>query len=278
LNKLVIDGEGWQTLAEGFGFADGLSGDAEGNLYANDLKGGGYWKIAPDGMKTKLSDENGSGAKPAPDGRIVFCQGGKKRLVAMDPKTNAVEVLAENVAPNDLVVTAQGWVYFTDTGKGEIIGVEIKSKTVCTAARGITAPNGIALSPDGGTLAASEYRGGRVWAWRVNPGGTLDAGLPYMTLRRPIDVKGEFPFNAPPPYKPESGGDGMCSDALGRWYVTSALGVQVFDNTGRECGLLAHPAPGKQVISTAFAGPERNWLCVSAGDRILRRKVQAKGW
>ena len=66
----------------------------------------------------------------------------------MDLKTSVVEVLAENVAPNDLVVTAQGWAYFTDTGKGEVIGVEIKSKKVRTAASGITAPNGIALSPD----------------------------------------------------------------------------------------------------------------------------------
>jgi enterochelin esterase-like enzyme/sugar lactone lactonase YvrE len=278
LNKLLIESEGWQTLADGFGFADGLSGDAGGHLYANDLKGGGYWKIAPDGTKTKLIDENGSGAKFAPDGRIVFCQGGKKRLVAMDLKTSAVEVLAENVAPNDLVLTAPGWVYFTDTGKGEVIGVEIKSKTVRTAASGITAPNGIALSPDGGTLAVSEYKGDRVWAWRVNPDGTLDAGLPCMTLRQPIDAKGQFPFNAPPPYKPESGGDGMCSDAQGRWYVTSTLGVQIFDPTGRECGLLTHPAPGKQLVSAAFAGPDRSWLCIAAGDRIVRRKVQAAGW
>ena len=278
LNKLLIDGEGWQTLAEGFGFADGLAGDEAGNLYVNDLKNGGSWRIAPDGMKTKLSDENGSGVKRAPDGRIILCQGSKKRLVAMTPQTGSVEVLAENVAPNDLVVTSQGWAFFTETGKGEVIGVDLKTKAVRTAASGITGPNGIALSPDGGTLAVSEYKGGRVWAWRICEDGKLDAGLPYMTLRRPIDTKGNFPFNAPPPYKVESGGDGMCSDAQGRWYVTSALGVQVFDPTGRECGLLEHPAPGKQIVSAAFAGPGRAWLCIAAGDRIMRRKVQATGW
>ncbi len=278
LNKLLIEGEGWQTLAEGFGFADGLAGDEAGNLYVNDLKNGGSWRVTPDGTKTKLSDENGSGAKRAPDGRIIFCQGSKKRLVAMSPQTGTIEVLAENVAPNDLVVTAQGWAFFTETGKGEVIGVDLKTKAVRTAASGITGPNGIALSPDGGTLAVSEYKGSRVWAWRICEDGKLDAGLPYMTLRRPIDAKGNFPFNAPPPFKVESGGDGMCSDAQGRWYVTSTLGVQVFDPTGRECGLLEHPAPGKQLVSAAFAGPGRAWLCIAAGDRIMRRKVQATGW
>lgn len=278
LNKLLIEGQGWQVLAGDFGFADGLSGDAAGNLYANDLKGGGYWRIAPDGSKTRVSDTFGSGAKTAPDGRTVFCQGAQKRIVALDGKSGAVEVIAENVNPNDLVVTAQGWVFFTDTGKGEVMAVDLKTRTVRAAAGGIAAPNGIALSPDGGTLAVSEYHGGFVRAWRVGPDGELDAGLPYMTLRRPVDTGGEFPFNAPPPLKKESGGDGMTSDTMGRWYVTSTLGVQVFDPTGRECGLLTHPAPGKQVISAAFAGPDRSWLCVSAGDRIFRRRVQASGW
>ena len=188
------------------------------------------------------------------------------------------EVLAENVAPNDLVVTSQGWVYFTDTGKGEVVFVDMKTKATHTAATGIAGPNGIALSSDGGTLAVSEYLGNKVWAYRIREDGTLDAGLPYMTLRRPIDSKGEFGFAQPPPYKKESGGDGMCSDAEGRWYITSALGVQVFDPIGRECGLLTHPAPGHQTISATFGGPDHNYLYISACDRILRRKIKAKGW
>ena len=279
LNKLLIPGEGWQTLSEGLGFADGLSGDTQGNLYFNDLKASGYWKLAPDGTKSKLSEDNGSGAKLAPDGRTVFCQGKNKQITAMDLKTGTSEVLAENVTPNDLVVTAQGWIYFTNTGKGEVVFVDLKTKATRTAASGIVAPNGIALSPDGGTLAVSEYKGTHVWAYRIREDGTLDAGLTYMTLRRPIDPKGEFPFSAPPPYQAASGGDGMCTDAEGRYYVTSALGIQIFDPTGRECGLLPHPAPGKPIVSAALAGrPGRNWLCIAAGDRILRRKVQATGW
>jgi sugar lactone lactonase YvrE len=80
LNKLLIAEEGWQVLAEGFGFADGLSGDKEGNLYVNDLKGGGTWRVAADGGKLKLTEVNGSGAKRAPDGRVIYCQGKQKRL------------------------------------------------------------------------------------------------------------------------------------------------------------------------------------------------------
>ena len=37
------------------------------------------------------------------------------------------------------------------------------------------------------------------------------------------------------------GGDGMTTDAQGRYYVTSHLGIQMFDSTGREGGLIAKP-------------------------------------
>lgn len=272
LNKLLIPGEDWQLLSEGFGSADGLSGDPEGNLYVNDFKKGGYWKIAPDGGKTRISEEAGSGAARAADGRTVFCQGTQSRIAAVDLKTRAVEILAENVKPNDLVVTSQGWIYFTDTGKGEIVFLDMKTKATRIAASGISAPNGIALSPDGGTLAASEYMGGHVQAWRIGNDGQLDAGLPYMTLRQRTETTSGKPVRA------ASGGDGMCTDADGRWYVTSAMGLQVFDPTGRECGLLTQPPTTRQINSAALAGAGREWLCVAAGDKIFRRKVLAKGW
>ena len=47
-----------------------------------------------------------------------------------------------------------------------------------------------------------------------------------------------FRFNEPPPYATSSRGDGMAVDKRGRYYVTSDLGVQVFDPTGRPCGVL----------------------------------------
>ncbi|MES2706130.1 MAG: alpha/beta hydrolase-fold protein [Verrucomicrobiota bacterium] len=272
LNKLLIDGENWQPFGGDFGFADGLSGDAEGNLHVNDLKNGGYWRIAPDGTRTQVTATFGSGAKTAADGRVVFCQGKESRIVAVDLKTSALEVLAENVKPNDLVVTPQGWVYFTDTGKGEVVFVDMKTKTVRSAADGITAPNGIALSPDGGTLAVSEYTGSHVWAWRIGADGQLDAGLPCMNLRQHTETTSGKPVKA------QSGGDGMCSDAGGRWYVTSMSGVQIFDPTGRECGLLTPPPTTRQTTSAALAGPGREWLCIASGDKIFRRKVLAKGW
>ncbi len=280
LHRLLIDGENWQPVAEGLAFADGPTTDAEGNFYFSDMRGdaAGIYRITPDGVKTKLSDEGVSGLKFAPDGRLIACQGAKKRIISLDLKANAaVEVLAEDVQPNDLVVSAKGHAYFTETGKKQVTLLDLKTKTVKAVDTGITAPNGITLSPDQGTLAVSDSRGGNVWTFRVETDGTLGAKAPTMTMRRPVDDKGEFKFNQPPPLLAASGGDGMISDESGRFFVTSTLGVQVFDPTSRECGLLPKPQRDKPLTSCALSGAGRSFLYVTNGDRIFRRKVQAVG-
>lgn len=280
LHRLLIEGEGWQPVAEGLAFADGPTTDAAGNFYFSDMRGEGtgIYKVTPGGVKSKLSDEGVSGLKFAPDGRLIACQGAKKRIIAIDLAKGAeVEVLAEDVQPNDLVVSAKGRAYFTETGKKQVTLLDLKTKAVKAVDTGINAPNGITLSPDQGTLAVSDYRGANVWTFRVEPDGSLSAKAPTMTMRRPVDPKGESKFNEPPPLLAASGGDGMISDEMGRYFVATTMGVQVFDPTSRECGLLTKPQPDKPLTSCTLSGDGRGFLYVTNGDRIFRRKVQAVG-
>ena len=279
LHRLLIEGEGWQPVVEGLGFSDALATDDAGNFYFSDIRGDaqGIFKIALDGTKTKISDEPVSGLKIGPDGRFYACQGSKKRLIAIDPATGKIEVLATDVQPNDLVVTSRGHLYFTHTAKKEIAHVDLATKILRAVDSGTANPNGITLSPDQGTLAVSEHRGGSVWTFRINPDGSLDAKSPYMAMRRPIDPKGEFKSQQPPPYLPAASGDGMTSDTLGRFYVTTALGIQVFDPTGRLCGVLAKARADRGEVSCVLSGPDRAYLYVGAGTAIYRRKVQATG-
>ncbi|MEO7318990.1 MAG: SMP-30/gluconolactonase/LRE family protein [Chthoniobacteraceae bacterium] len=277
LHRLLIEGEGWQPVAEGIGFADGPCSDADGNFFYSDMKANVIFKIALDGTKTTVIEEPASGLKFGTDGRLYACQGAKKRLIAIDLATKAIDVIAGDVQPNDLAVTHRGHIYFTDTGKQELVFVDAKTKEKRAVDTGLAGPNGITLSPDQGTLAASEYKGGKVWAFRIEADGGLSGRAPYMTMRRPIDYKGEFKFNDGPPLKKESGGDGMTSDETGRYFVATALGVQVFDPTGRLCGVVPGPQGSAGITSCALAGPGRAWLYITARDKIFRRKVQAVG-
>lgn len=266
LSKVLSDGENWQEVAGGFGFTDGACADSAGNFYFSDLSKGVVHMITPNGKIAPFLESGPkiSGLKFGPDGRLYACtQGPKKQIIALALPSKEISVLADMVQPNDLIVSAHGFVYFTETSKGQVTGLEIKTGRVFAAATGLNAPNGITLSPDGGTLAVSEYKGSNVWTYRVGPDGTLSAGAPYLTLRAPAG-------------QAVSAGDGMTVDAQGRYYVTSALGIQMFDGTGRMGGVIARPQL-KGTVSCAFAGPGGAYLYVCSADKIYRRKTLTKG-
>ncbi|HEY0455483.1 MAG TPA: SMP-30/gluconolactonase/LRE family protein [Verrucomicrobiae bacterium] len=266
LSIILIDGEDWQMVGEGYQFTDAACADADGNFYFTDVgKGTTINRISPDGKVSTFLENMPriSGLKFGPDRRIYACtQAPKKQVIAIEPASGNITVLADNVQPNDLVVSGKGYVYFTETGKGQVTIVDAKGE-VRVGATGINKPNGITLSPDQGTLAVSEYGGSNVWVFRVEADGGLAHGEKFMDLRVPLGKK-------------ESAGDGMTTDTMGRYYVTSTVGIQMFDSTGRLGGVIANPQK-KGTVSVAFAGPNLEYLYACSSDKVFRRKTKAKG-
>lgn len=275
LLKLLIPGESWQVAAEGLGFADALCADAEGNVYFSDMRAPAVYRLsASDGTRTELVRESVSGLELRPDGKVLYgCQGSQSRVIAIDLETKQVQTVAEGVKPNDLAVTRGGMILITETGASQVTRIDPQTGSTTPVDVGISKPNGIALSNDGGTLAVSDYGGDSTWMFRVLGDGTLDSKMPTMPMRLPIDEKGKFSFNEPPPYLAASRGDGLAVDRKGRFYVTSALGVQVFDPTGRPCGVLPTPNPAQPLTTCILAGAGHNTLYVANGTTVYRRKL-----
>lgn len=277
LLNLLVPGESWELVGDQFGFADGLCADDDGHLYFCDMRAPAVYRLdTRTGQRTTIAAESVSGLEFGPDGLLYACQGTKNRVISIDVKTGEIAQVATGVKPNDLAVTAEGEILITETGAQQVTRINPRTGEVTVVDKGITKPNGIALSNDGGTLAVSDYGGEFTWLFRVNPGATLDAKMPNMPMRLPIDAGGEFKFNEPPPYLPASRGDGMAVDKRGRFYVTSQVGVQVFDPTGRPCGVLPKPDPDQPLTSCILAGPEHNTLYIAHGTRIYRRKLTVK--
>src|SRR5678815_599296 len=94
-----------------------------------------------------------SGLKFGADGKLYACVQGQgtnnvKRVVVIDPATKAIETVATDVQPNDLIVSKAGWIYFTDTGAGQVVKVPTSARGMSrppTAAGGINKPNGCLL-------------------------------------------------------------------------------------------------------------------------------------
>lgn len=277
LLNLLVPGESWELVADDLGFADGLCADKAGKLFFCDMRAPAVFCLNADGTRTVIAKESVSGLEFSPDGKLLYgCQGAKNRVISIDVVSGDVKTIAEGVKPNDLAVTADGLILITQTRAQQVTRIDPATGEVTTVDTGITKPNGIALSNDGGTLAVSDFGGEHTWMFRVRADGSLDAKMPSMTLRLPIDASGEFKFNEPPPYVAASRGDGAAVDLKGRYYVTSALGVQIFDPTGRPCGVLPKPNPDLPLTSCILAGAGHNTLYIAQRSQLYRRRLTVK--
>ena len=125
----------------------------------------------------------------------------------------------------------------------------------------IARPNGIILTPDGKRLLVDDSLGDTVFAYDIQPDGTVKNKRPFVKLL------GMTPGQ-------DGGADGMAVDSEDRLYVTTATGLQVFDRTGKHVGTIAVPQPPSNV---AFAGADRRTLYITARGGLYRLKVLSQG-
>lgn len=264
LSDVLIKGQGWELVGDGYTFTDGPAVDAAGNVYFTDVKEQLVLKIDHASKQiTKFSEGQGgtSGLMFGPDGRLYGSQYSNRRIVAFQDD-GKVDVIADDLGANDLVVASNGNIYCTDT-PGHQVWLIRPSGEKQVVAKGISAPNGIILWPHEGTLVVSDSAGQNLIAFRVEEDGSLTYGAPIYQCR----VRDK---DAP------SKGDGMTIDSAGRLYVTTDLGLQMFDSTARISGVIAKPA---KVFTTnvVFGGPELDTLYLTCGGAIYRRTTQATG-
>lgn len=287
LHDWLIEGEGWKPAVTGQTFTDGLCTDKAGNLFFTDVRTGmGIYKLDTSSGNVSLVVDGLpgiSGVQIGPDGRFYACQNKEQRVIAVDT-SGKVEVLLTGVKCNDLVVSKSGHVYFTETPTKRVHLIKSDKSHVVADEGKVTRPNGISISPDQKTLAVSDHGGKHVWTWVIGADGSLSGGAPYMTMETPLESDqgggakpGERPADLPR-YKAEALGDGMTTESTGRWLVTTAVGIQVFDQAGRHAGTLAKPTPEAKVVSVEFSGKDHDIVFVAAGDTIWSRKLKIKGW
>src|SRR5207248_3156305 len=216
-------------------------------------------RVWPERNHTEVLADTGGGANGAAlaaDGSILVTQNGgmdfSKLPLAVDYPYNpatpglqlatldgTVRYLVDDglQAPNDLVVAADGTVYFTDPPHfpippepvGRVMSYS-REGALRVVADGFTYCNGIALDRDG-TLVVIEGRG-------------LQRLLPDGEREWIVEKLGR------------GGGDGFCLDTEGNYYVAATVdhGVRIVDPAGKELDFLALEGDGV-TTNCCFAGP-----------------------
>jgi gluconolactonase len=254
----------WELVSAGHGFTEGPAVDARGDVFFSDLRARRIHRVDHASGRVSVFKEDSGGANGlmfGPDGRLIACQYGRKRIVAYAPDGTET-VLAEGVSSNDLVVNARGEVFFTDPSDKQVRFIDREGRQRVVH-EGIGFPNGIALSPDQSLLTVADYSSRWVWSFSVDPDGSLRNGLPFYRLEtadEPLDAAA----------------DGLTMDTEGYLYVATRLGIQVCDQPGRVTAIIGKPQ-ATALSNVVFGGPNLDTLYVTAEDKVFRRVVRRHG-
>ncbi len=170
LKALLLPGEDWKLVAQGYKFTEGPATNAKGEVYFNDIPNSKTYKVGLDGeVSLFLADsKRANGQAFGPDGRL-YAVTGTQQVVAYDASGKA-EVIAEGIRGNDLVVGHKGDIYVTHPGGREPsllwhISPRGEKKIVD---KGLRFSNGITLSPDQSLLYVADYLSHWVYSYRAS--------------------------------------------------------------------------------------------------------------
>src|SRR5215470_12186890 len=265
-----------ELIQEGYTFTEGPVGTADGGLYFSDIRVSKTHYLDPGGKISVFREgTNGSnGLALTKDGELLFAEGDGKRISKRN-RDGSIVTLTEGppgtplLAPNDLIGDAKGGIYFTDPGPRPVVPgrptyvyyLPAGAKTPILIDGAVPRPNGLTLTNDGKTLIVDDTLNPTVFAYDVQPDGTVKNKRPFLQLR---DIAAGA----------ESGADGMAIDREDRLYITTVTGVQVFDAKAQYLGTIK---AGRQAANAAFGGPDKQTLYLTAREGLYRVKTLAKG-
>ncbi|MGC3966646.1 MAG: SMP-30/gluconolactonase/LRE family protein [Pirellulales bacterium] len=264
-------------LHGGFQFTEGPSADRNGNIYFSDIPAEKIYKIDPTGklsvFREKSNNVNGTMVNAA--GELVGCEM-QGQVTVMGAEGKVVRTIADKYegkrfnAPNDLVIDAGGGVYFTDPhfraptplpqGVTAVYYATADGK-VTRLVDDLKAPNGVILSPDEKTLYVIPSGQAEMMAYEVLSPGKLGPGRVFCTLKQPEGQSGR-------------GGDGLTVDKNGNLYITSALGLQVFDPAGKALGIISLP---EQPANCTFGIADPRTIYVTARTSLYAIPMEIAG-
>jgi gluconolactonase len=210
-------------------------------------------------------------------GRLVSCEHGNRRVTRTE-HDGSITVLADRFqdkrfnSPNDVVVRADGSIWFTDPSYGidtdyegdkaeseigacHVYRIDPASGAVRIAADDFLRPNGLAFSRDERQLYIVDTRRKHLRRFEVDDGGTLRGGQEFA-----VCGAGSF--------------DGVRLDETGRIWVAAHDGLHCFDPDGTLIGKLRVP---EIVSNLVFGGIKRNHLFITATSSVYTLRVNFNG-
>ena len=237
------------------------------------------------GKEPSKSKEPGSnGLLLNPEGKLVLCQHGDRRVAYMDAPLNSPEAKYVSIAdkyegkrfnsPNDAVYDDEGNLYFTDPpyglpGQNESKEKEIKYNgvykvtpdgTVTVLVDSLTRPNGIAFNPEFTKCYVANSDPKKAY-WAV-----------FDVTSDKKFTNGKIFFDATSMVSPSKKGlpDGLKVDQFGTLYATGPGGVFVITTGGDHIGTINT----NQATANCCFNTDQSYLYMTADSYVMRLKIR----
>jgi gluconolactonase len=273
LDEIIEDGAKVEKLADEFLFTEGPSSDAKGNVYFTDQPNDRImvWSLSgklsvfmqPSGRSNGLAFDN--------EGHLWACADERNELwsIAADKKVKVIpsKYLGKPLnGPNDLWITSDGGIYFTDPFYKRawwdhdtmpqtcqaVYYLKPDHKTIIRVIDDLVQPNGIVGTPDGKFIYIADIKDNKTWLYSISKDGSLGNKKLFC----------------------EMGSDGMTIDVNGNLYLTGK-GVTIFDSNGGFIGNIA--VPESWTANVCFGGEDMKSLFITASKGFYRIRTKIKG-
>ena len=275
--KLIDRGATLEKVASGFGFLEGPAWHPEGFLYVTDETNNRVSRVFPDGRIEKVLDVGDPDGSTMDRNYRLITTGDTKRVVIAVQPDGTYRVLADKYegkrlnSPNDIVLGPDGAFYFTDPNldlpkdqKQEIpfqgvyrLGTDGSLRLLV---KDLSAPNGLAFSPDGKRLYIDDSKTREIRVYDVGRNGDLSSPRLFG--------KEEGPRGSGVP-------DGMRVDRRGNLFVTGPLGIWVWAPSGRHLGTIVLP---ENAANLAWGDADLRTLYITATSSVYRLKTRTRGF
>ena len=269
--QVVAPGASLQLLADGFAFTEGPAADRNGNVFFTDQPNNRIWRYGTNGNLAIFMEPAGraNGLYIDRKGYLIACADENNELwrIGMDRK---VEKLAVNFrdslfnGPNDVWVSPQGPIYFTDPyyqrNYWSRTSPDLAAEALYQYQDGqvtrldgrFKRPNGIIGTPDGKFLYVADIGDSKIYRYSLGKDGTIRDRRLFAN----------------------QGSDGMTIDEKGNVYLTGK-GVDVYDLAGNKIQHIDVPA--NWTANICFSGPNHDVLFITASDKVFTLQMAVKG-
>jgi gluconolactonase len=262
--EIILPGEGWQLLAEGFKSTRGPSTNAAGEVFFADTTNNKIHRIDLDGRVKEFATDTGYAhcVSVGADGTVYTVSERSDTIMSYDANGTG-HVVLQGVRGHSILAMPKGGLYVTVNGEASKAPAEvwlIKDGTQTLVDKGLKFATGMTYRPDQWLLSVADGHSKWVYSYQLQDDGTL------------LNKERFFPLHVAD-WEDDAGAESLCSSLEGRQFIATKSGVQITADDGPTQIIL--PVPDRsRVTAVAIGGKDKDTLFAFCMNKIWKRKIQ----